>query len=228
DAAWAARPLDFAAPDGRLTIQDPGATVLASHLGSPWSIPAFLRVAAGLAAALRGLHQRELVHRDLKPANVFADIAAGRVWLSGFGLTSRVQHQRQAAQPPPVIAGTLAYMAPEQTGRMNRSIDARSDLYACGVTLYEMLTGALPFTASEPLEWIHCHAARQPAPPDERAPGIPKPVAAIVMKLLAKNAEDRYQTARAVEADFRRCLAAWESTGQIELFALATRDVPER
>ena len=137
--------------------------------------------------------------------------AAGNVRLTGFGIASRLPRERQAPAPPEVIAGTLAYMAPEQTGRMNRSIDARSDLYSLGVTLYEMLTGTLPFTASDPMEWIHCHIARQPMPPRERVDGIPEPVAAIVMKLLAKTAEDRYQTAAGVEADLRRCLAAWEA-----------------
>ena len=94
-----------------------------------------------------------------------------------------------------MIAGTLAYMAPEQTGRMNRSVDSRSDLYALGVTLYQMLTGRLPFTATDPMEWVHCHVARQPVPPDEQVAGIPGPLSAIVMKLLAKTAEERYQTA---------------------------------
>jgi serine/threonine protein kinase len=101
-------------------------------------------------------------------------------------------------------------MAPEQTGRMNRSIDSRSDLYSLGVTCYELLTGALPFTASDPMEWVHCHIARQPVRPDEQVAGIPGPLSAIVMKLLAKTAEERYQTAAGVEAAFRRCLATWE------------------
>src|SRR6202034_502264 len=128
--------------------------------------------------------------------------------------------ERQAPAPPEVIAGTLAYMAPEQTGRMNRSIDSRSDLYALGVTLYEMLTGELPFAASGPMEWVHCHIARQPAPPDERVAGIPGPLSAIVMKLLAKTAEDRYQTADGLAVDLRKCLAQWESHRCIGSFPL--------
>src|SRR5258708_34897910 len=119
-------------------------------------------------------------------------------------------------------------MAPEQTGRMNRSVDSRSDLYALGVTFYEMLTGTLPFTAADPMEWVHCHIARQPAPLDERVAGIPQPLSAIVMKLLAKTAEERYQTAVGVEADLRRCLAQWELQRRIEEFPLCEHDASDR
>jgi len=129
----------------------------------------------------------------------------------GFGIASRLPREHQWPEPPEFIAGTLAYMAPEQTGRMNRSIDSRSDLYAFGVTLYEMLTGRLPFTASDPMEWVHCHIARQPVAPNQYRKEIPSPVSAIVMKLLAKTAEERYQTAAGVAGDLRHCLAEWQT-----------------
>ncbi|AKU95027.1 Signal transduction histidine kinase CheA [Labilithrix luteola] len=230
DAAWAARPLELTTSNGRPTLlmEDPGGTLLAKLLGRPWEIEPFLTVAMGLASALRRLHERGLVHKDLKPANIFTDVATGRVWLAGFGRTSRLPRERRAPEPPSVIAGTLAYMAPEQTGRMNRSIDSRSDLYSCGVTLYEMLTGAVPFTGSTPMEWIHGHIARAPTPPAERLSGIPDSVSAIVMALLAKNSEDRYQTAAGLEADLGRCLAEWRAGRAVTLFRLRARDVPDR
>jgi serine/threonine protein kinase len=146
----------------------------------------------------------------------------------GFGIASRLPRERQAPEPPDVLAGALAYMAPEQTGRMNRSIDSRSDLYLLGVTLYEMLTGSLPFTASDPMEWIHCHIARQPVPPGERSKEVPAPVSAIILKLLAKTAEERYQIAAGVEADLRRCLGEWEAVGRIDTFSLGAHDASDR
>ncbi len=132
--------------------------------------------------------------------------------------------EHPAPAPPELIAGSLAYMAPEPTGRMNRALDARSDLYALGVTFYQMLTGVLPFTASDPLEWVHCHIARRPVAPAERVPDLPEAVSAIIMKCLAKTAEDRYQSAAGVAADLQRCLAEWEDAGAIGLDA-ATLDL---
>jgi serine/threonine protein kinase len=152
---------------------------------------------------------------------------AGNVWLTGFGIASQLPREHQSPVPPEIIAGTLAYMAPEQTGRMNRSIDARSDLYSLGVTLYQTLTGGLPFAAADPLEWFHCQIACQPIPPVDRV-AIPGPLSAITMKLLAKNTEERYQTTSGLEADLRRCLAEWESYGRIDPFPLGAHDVSGR
>ncbi|HYY29645.1 MAG TPA: AAA family ATPase [Chthoniobacterales bacterium] len=210
----------------------------------------FLRLAVSLSMAIDHLHHRGIIHKDIKPANVLANSVTGQCWLMGFGIASRLPRERQAPEAPEFVAGTLAYMAPEQTGRMNRSIDSRSDLYSFGVTLYEMLTGTLPFTASDPMEWVHCHIARQPIPPAERAKNVPAIVSAIIMKLLAKTAEDRYQTAAGAESDLRRCLTEWErgsagearlsdptelvevspksSPYQIQEFALGEHDNPDR
>jgi serine/threonine protein kinase len=167
DADWAARPVALTHHNGRMTLvlEDPGGAPLDRLLGRPLDISHFLRIAIPLAGALRHVHERGLIHKDIKPANILMDAAIGRVWLTGFGISSRLPREHQPPAPPEVIAGTLAYMAPEQTGRMNRSVDSRSDLYALGVTYYEMLTGQLPFTAADPMQWVHCHIARQPAPP---------------------------------------------------------------
>jgi serine/threonine protein kinase len=230
DSAWAARPLELMRERGRslLVLEDPGGEPLDRLLGQPMALESFLPLAIGIAAALTQVHQRGLIHKDIKPANILVNAGAGQVWLTGFGIASRLPRERQAPAPPEVIAGTLAYMAPEQTGRMNRSIDVRSDLYALGVTLYEMLTGELPFTASDPMEWVHCHIARQPAPPGERVSGIPGPLSGIVMKLLAKTAEDRYQTAAGLSVDLRKCLAEWQSHRSIEPFPVGASDVSDR
>src|SRR6202030_4200500 len=230
DGAWAVRPLELVRERDRtmLVLEDPGGELLEGLLGQPMAVGPFLHLALGLVGAIAGLHQRGLIHKDIKPAHILVDLASGAVRLTGFGIASRLPRQRQGADPPTVIAGTLAYMAPEQTGRMNRSIDARSDLYAVGVTLYQMLTGALPFAAAAPLEWIHCPIARQPIPPGEYAKDIPAPLSAIVMKLLAKTAEERYQTAAGVAADLRHCLTEWEAHRHIDPFRLGAHDLSDR
>jgi PAS domain S-box-containing protein len=230
DGRSAVRPLALVREHGRtmLLLEDPGGEPLDRLLGQPMETGRFLRLAIGLSAALRQLHERGLIHKDIKPANVLVDFATDQVSLTGFGIASRLPRERQSPEPPELVAGTLAYMAPEQTGRMNRSIDSRSDLYSLGVTLYEMLTGALPFVASDPMEWVHCHVARQPMPPVERLKDLPVTVSAIVSKLLAKTAEDRYQTAAGVESDLRRCLAQWERQGRIEEFPPAEHDASDR
>lgn len=245
ESTWAIRPLALGQLQGRtaLILEDPSGDPLGRHLEAlpvrhalhdqlpaepAMELGSFLRLAIGIAAALSEVHSRGIVHKNVKPANVFVNAVTYQVWLTGFGIASRLQRERQAPGPPEMIAGTLAYMAPEQTGRMNRSIDARCDLYALGVTLYEMLTGTLPFAAADPMEWVHCHIARQALSPRERIQSVPAPVSAIVMKLLAKTAEERYQTAAGLERDLRRCLGHWEDQGRVDGFALGENDTPDR
>src|ERR1700677_2385743 len=225
EPAWAAKPIALTRHEGRtiLVIEDPGGEpldrILERDRGRPLDLARILSLAINLATALGHAHQRGLIHKDVKPENVFVALEpsgdAGHIWLTGFGLASRLPRERQAPAPPEFIAGTLAYMSPEQTGRMNRSIDTRSDLYSLGVTLYQILTGVLPFAAADPLEWVHCHIARQPVAPVDRRK-VPEALSAIIMRLFAKNAEDRYQTAAGLEADLRRCLSEWKSNGRID------------
>jgi PAS domain S-box-containing protein len=232
DPAWAAKPLAFTRHEGRtiLILTDPGGEsldrILERDQGQPLDLTRVLRIGIGLATTLGQVHGRGLIHKDIKPANVLVG-EDGNVCLTGFGIASRLPQERQVPAPPEFIAGTLAYMAPEQTGRMNRSIDTRTDLYSLGVTLYQMLTGVLPFAAADPLEWVHCHIARQPTPPGDHA-AVPGPLSAIIIKLLAKNAEKRYQTASGLEADLRRCLAECQSHGRIDSFALGAHDASDR
>ncbi len=230
DSVWAARPIELVRQNDRMTLvlEDPGGESLERSVGHPMPISEFLNIAIPFARAIHGLHQQGLVHKDIKPSNVLVDVANSRAWLTGFGIASRVPREHTSPEPPESIVGTLAYMSPEQTGRMNRSIDSRSDLYSFGVTLYELLTGVKPFVASDPMEWVHCHIARRPIAPSELVPSVLPQLSAIVMKLLAKTAEDRYQTAAGVESDLRLCLAHWEAHGRIDEFPLARRDAPSR
>jgi PAS domain S-box-containing protein len=232
DGAWAAQPHALIRHQGRtvLILKDPGGEpldrVIEQHMGRPMDLSRFLRIAIGLAAALGQAHRQGLIHKDVKPANALVD-DSGHVWLSGFGIASRVVRERPTPTPPEIIAGTLAYMSPEQTGRMNRSIDFRSDFYSLGVTLYQMLTGTLPFEAADPLEWVHCHIARQPIAPVDRC-AVPEVLSMLVMRLLAKNPEERYQSIVGLEADLRQCLSEWQSNGRIDSFALGADDFADR
>ena len=207
----------------------PGAKSLEQLLNDgPMDVVPFLRLGASVAAALNRVHSHGLLHQDIKPANILVNATRDQAWLLGPGFTSSHPGERQSPEAPKLVAGMLPYMAPEQTGRMNRSIDARSDLYSFGVVLYRMLTGSLPFNASDPMEWVHCHIARKPVPPAERSATVPAPISRIIMKLLAKTGEERYQTATGVENDLRRCLREWETQQRIDEFTLGQRDTPDR
>ncbi|MCC8392219.1 AAA family ATPase [Paraburkholderia sp. MMS20-SJTR3] len=211
-----------------LVLDDPGGVSLASLPAGSLPLASVLALAAELAAALRLLHARGIIHKDLRPANVLVDVEAERVALTGFGRASRATREQASSEPPALTVDALAYLAPEQTGLMNRGVDARCDLYSLGVILYEMLSGHLPYRAASPQEWLHCHIAREPIALGERGREVPAQLAALVGRLLAKSAEARYQSALGLEADLRRCLQAWRDSARIEPFALGALDTPER
>ncbi|AUX32947.1 MULTISPECIES: AAA family ATPase [Sorangium] len=186
-----------------------------------------LTIARSAARVLDEIHRRKVIHKDVKPHNLLVDPDTLKVHFVGFGIATLLPQETQQAVSPEALEGTLAYMSPEQTGRMNRVIDRRTDLYSFGVTLYQMLTGVLPFNESDPMDLIHGHIARTPVPPPERVPGVPEAVSRIVMKLLAKNAEDRYQSAFGLFADLDACLRQLSTAGAVAPFALGQRDIPD-
>jgi PAS domain S-box-containing protein len=230
NSAWSARPLQLLHRHGvpALLLEDPGGEFLNAVLLRSPTLSERLLAAVACARALGRLHARRLIHRDINPRNILVRIATGEAWLTGFGSTTRLPRYHQLPEPPNVLAGTLAYMAPEQTGRMNRSIDSRSDLYSLGVTFYEMFVGALPFDAKDPMELVHCHIARLPLAPSLRQSAIPEQLSAVILKLLAKTPEDRYQTAAGVEGDLQRCISSLQAHGRVDRFPLGERDVPNR
>ncbi|MBW4562064.1 MAG: AAA family ATPase [Mojavia pulchra JT2-VF2] len=188
----------------------------------------FLAIAIQIATILDELHRGSVIHKDLKPANILIDPTSQQVKLIDFSIASLLPKETQAIQNPNVLEGTLAYLSPEQTGRMNRGIDYRSDFYSLGVTFYELLTGQLPFQSSDAMELIHCHLAKQAVPVYQVNPAVPQVLSEIVAKLMAKNAEDRYQSALGLRHDLEICLLQWQETGQIESFALGQRDICDR
>ena len=217
-----------------LIMPDEGAMALSDYWQhSPPHLGNFLAIAIQLAEALHYLNQEQIIHKDIKLANILICPETQQVKLIDFSISTLLPKEAQTLQTPNVLEGTLAYISPEQTGRMNRGIDYRSDFYSLGATLYQLLTGALPFVSSEPMELVHCHISQQPVPPAEVKNNksnieIPPAVSDIVMKLMAKNAEDRYQSALGLKSDLETCLKQWKERGKIEAFELATRDIAGR
>ncbi|MEG3909857.1 AAA family ATPase [Microcoleus sp. w2-18bC1] len=185
-----------------------------------------LEIAIQITDILDGLYRNRVIHKDIKPANVLIHPKTKQVKLIDFSIASLLPRETQEIQNPNVLEGTLAYISPEQTGRMNRGIDYRTDFYSLGATFYELLTGKLPFECDEPMELVHCHIAKQP--PSINSKQIPQVVSDIVMKLMAKNAEKRYQSALGLKHDLERCLQQCQQTGKIETFELGTRDICDR
>lgn len=190
------------------------------------TIADFLTIALQVAHILDELHHHWIVHKDIKPANILIHPHTKQVKLIDFSISSVLPKETQTLQHPNVLEGTLAYLSPEQTGRMNRGIDYRTDFYSLGVTFYELLSGELPFQCNDPMELLHCHIAKQPTFLEEF--NIPKAISDIILKLMAKNAEERYQSAVGLKYDLEQCLYQWKETGNIEPFKLATNDYADR
>ncbi|MCY1061214.1 AAA family ATPase [Nannocystis sp. SCPEA4] len=223
-----ARALEEEDGELRLVLADFGGDTLDARLRrAPLTLAEFLDLAIQLAEIVDAIHRRGVLHKDIKPRNILVD-HAGQVQVIDFGIASAVPRELAVAGPPRVLEGTLAYIAPEQTGRMNRPVDARSDLYSLGATFFEMLTGAPPFVAHDPVELVHAHIARAPRPPGELAGGIPDVLSDIVLKLLAKQADDRYQSASGLRHDLEHCRERLRAGDAPTRFPLATRDAPAR
>ncbi|WP_437741117.1 AAA family ATPase [Sorangium sp. So ce1504] len=183
-----------------------------------------LRIAISIASTLESIHRGGAVHMDIKPQNIIVEASTWNAKIMDFGSATRLSQEAQRPRSPAAFEGTLAYMSPEQTGRMNRVIDLRTDLYSLGVTLYEMVTGKLPFPTKDLLELVHCHIARLPPPPARVSPDVPRSVSDIIMKLLAKSPDDRYQGAYGLRMDLAECLTQLEAASAIEPFALGRHD----
>ena len=191
----------------------------------PMPLSNFLRLAIDIADILGRIHAANVIHKDINPGNIVLNPDTGVVKIIDFGIATRFNRTNPTFKSPHVLEGTLAYLSPEQTGRMNRLLDYRTDFYSLGVTFYELLTGHLPFPTTDILELVHCHIAKQPIPPHELNATIPKPVSDIILKLMAKNAEDRYQSAWGIKADLERCANQLIETGQIDCIQLGLQDV---
>ena len=205
----------------------------------------FLQIAIALCNALNILYHERIIHKDIKPSNILINPQTKQVKLIDFSIASLLPRETQSLLASNVLEGTLAYISPEQTGRMNRSIDYRTDFYSLGVTFYELLTGELPFESNDPMELVHCHIAKLPPSMNKPHPNhlltkemvlyagevsfdIPQVLCDIVMKLMAKNVESRYQSAFGLKFDLETCLNKLQSTGEIKSFPIAQRDVCDR
>ncbi|MEO0533934.1 MAG: AAA family ATPase [Cyanobacteria bacterium P01_A01_bin.123] len=194
----------------------------------PLDLADFFTVAIQIATILDGLYRHQVLHKDIKPANILIHPETKQVKLIDFSIASLLPRETQDAQSLTLLEGTLSYMSPEQTGRMNRGIDYRTDFYSLGITFYELLTGQLPFQKDDPLDLIYCHIANQAVPVHQVNADVPGMLSHLVAKLMAKNAEDRYQSALGLRHDLQRCQDQWLATGTVETFELGQRDVCDR
>ncbi|MEG5015905.1 MULTISPECIES: AAA family ATPase [unclassified Microcoleus] len=208
-----------------LILEDFGGQSLSHYLaGKSIKLQKFLPLAIQVAQTLGEVHHNQIIHKDIKPSNIIITPDFEQVKITDFSMATRLSREVHQNSNTMVLEGTLAYISPEQTGRMNRDLDYRTDLYSLGITFYEMLTGELPFNSTDPLELIHSHIAVTPVPPHQLNNQVPQIISSLVMKLLAKNAEDRYQSAFGVKADLENCLTQLQTTGKIENFIPGTLD----
>ncbi|MBW4567237.1 MAG: AAA family ATPase [Tolypothrix carrinoi HA7290-LM1] len=191
----------------------------------PIPLSTFLGFAIAVCDILGRIHAANIIHKDINPGNIVLNLDTGVVKIIDFGIATQFNRTNPTFKNPHVLEGTLTYLSPEQTGRMNRLLDYRTDFYSLGVTFYELLTGQLPFPTTDVLELVHCHIAKHPIPPNEINTTIPKPVSDIILKLMAKNAENRYQSAWGIKADLEICAEQLEEIGQISSIQLALQDV---
>ncbi|MFB8792275.1 MAG: AAA family ATPase [Potamolinea sp.] len=193
-----------------------------------FSLEEFFSIAIKTAEILGAIHAANILHKDINPSNIVFNPETGIVKIIDFGISTVLTRENPTLKNPNVLEGTLPYMSPEQTGRMNRTLDYRTDFYSLGVTFYELLTRKLPFETNDTLELVHCHIAKQPVPPHQLLPEIPLVLSDIVMKLMAKTAEDRYQSAWGLKADLENCLKQLQTTGNISSFPLAKSDISDK
>ncbi len=228
---FAAVPLSLETADGPATLvfDDDGMTAL-SRLIPPdgFGPDAFLPLAVGIVKAVESVHARNIIHKDINPANLIVTPSLDRVKLIDFELATRMRREEVGIQSAAVLEGTLAYLSPEGTGRVNRAVDYRADFYALGVTLYQLLTGRLPFPESDPMTLVHRHIAKRPPPARKTNPAAPRIVSDLIEKLMNKLAEDRYQSAAGLRADLEECARRYRDAGRIPPFDLARHDVSGR
>ncbi|MFN6562649.1 MAG: protein kinase domain-containing protein [Nostoc sp. ChiSLP01] len=196
--------------------------------GNGIALKDFFHIAIQIVSSLERLHRNRIIHKDIKPANILINSSTLEVKLIDFSIATLLPREIQSLTNPNVLEGTLAYISPEQTGRMNRGIDYRSDFYSLGVTFFELLTWQLPFTTIDPMELVYCHIAKQPPTVSQINPSIPVMLSLIIHKLMAKNAEDRYQSTQGLKHDVEECHKQWQQTGKITRFELGVRDICDR
>ncbi|MGD1703616.1 trifunctional serine/threonine-protein kinase/ATP-binding protein/sensor histidine kinase [Dapis sp. BLCC M229] len=212
-----------------LIMEDIGAVSLKTYLThQKLNLPNFLLLAISIVEIIEDLYHHQIIHKDIKPSNIVINPETKDVKLIDFSISTLLPRETQEIINPNVLEGTLAYMSPEQTGRMNRGIDYRSDFYSLGITFYEILTGQLPFVSKDPIELVYFHIAKEPTPPTELNTEIPQIISNIIMKMLAKNSESRYQNAFGLKQDLETCLKSWQETEKIPTFELGKLDISDR